>query len=105
MKSLLGIVILCLFSACSSVWKSSEAKAAKKSVLSVKVSREDAKDSCEAVAIVKGTYLGLKPNRIKALEDMRQKAFDKGANFVRLDLQSEAGTTAQGMAFKCPEPK
>ena len=103
MKYLFGFPILCLFLSCSSFQKSTGS--ARKSVLSVKVTREDAKESCEAVALVKGTYLGLKPNRIKALEDMRQKAFDKGANFVRLDSQSEAGTTAQGMAFKCPEPK
>lgn len=103
MKYFLGIPVLCIFLSCSSFQKSTRSSG--KSVYSVKVTREDAKESCEAVAIVKGTYLGLKPNRIKALEDMRQKAFDKGANFVRLDSQSEAGTTAQGMAFKCPERK
>ena len=104
MKYLLGIIVLCFFLACSNFQKSNNPNSTRKSVLAVKLTREDAKESCEALAIVKGTYLGLKPNRRKALEDMRQKAFDKGANFVRLDSQSEAGTTAQGMAFKCPEP-
>ena len=103
MKSLLRISFLFFLGACATFAKSSKANS--RSVLSVKVTREEAKENCEAVGTVKGTYLGFKPNQRKALEDMRQKAFDKGANFVRLDSQSEAGTTAQGMAFKCPELK
>lgn len=102
MMHLLGILFLLVSSSCAYFGISNSTSEAPKTVFSVKVSREDAKESCEAMGAVRGTYLGLKPNMRKALEDMRQKAFDKGANYVRLDSSTEAGTTVQGMSFKCP---
>ena len=104
MKNPILFLIFSVVFSCSHS-KTSEVKVWKKpvSVLSVKISRNEAKENCEAAGVVRGTYLGLKPNLRKALEDMRQKAFELGANYVRLDSTSEGGTTAQGMSFKCPE--
>ena len=103
MKNILGVWILFSFSACA-YFKSSAPSSAQavKSVFDVKVSRVEANENCEALGAVRGIYLGLKPNMRKALEEMRSKAFERGANYVRLDSSTEAGTTVQGMAFKCP---
>ena len=63
MKSLLGISFLFFLGACTTFAKPSKTNS--KSVLSVKVTREEAKENCEAVSTVKGTYLGFKPNQRK----------------------------------------
>ncbi len=104
MKNILGIWILVFLLACAHFKKTEAAppKAAK-TVLSVKVSRQEPKENCEPYGVVRGIFLGLKPNMRKALEEMRSKAFERGANYVRLDSSAEAGTSVQGMSFKCPE--
>ncbi len=104
MKFILGIGIVLFFSACALLSPSNNSSGKNtKSILAVKLSKVEAKETCEAVGPVTGTHLGLKPDLRKALADLRKKAFDKGANYVRLDSSSQAGTTVQGMSFKCPD--
>ncbi len=67
----------------------------------VKVSREVADKDCIDLGPVRGTYLGTKPNMEKAIENMKQEAANKGANYVKIETASDYGTAVRGTAYDC----
>lgn len=71
-------------------------------VKDVKVSRENAKDSCQDMGPVAGKLIGTKPNLDLAVLDMKKEAAAKGANFVKIESASVYGTAVRGQAFFCP---
>lgn len=103
MKYFLGFYFLVFFSSCALFNNSDASKAQGQGTLkAVKMTRKEPAASCEAVGAVRGTYLGLKPNLKKALEDLKIKGYEKGGNYIRVDASSEGDTAVSGMAFKCP---
>jgi hypothetical protein len=67
----------------------------------VKVSREAPGENCINLGPVTGTVRGTKPDVEKAIEDMKQEAANKGANYVKMETASSYGTSVRGTAYDC----
>lgn len=68
----------------------------------VKVSREDAdKEDCKFISKVSGNSVSIKATREQVLEDMKQDAANKGANYVVVKNFSDTGTSVTGLAYQC----
>jgi hypothetical protein len=67
----------------------------------VKVSRQAADKDCVDLGPVRGTVQGTKPNVEKAIENMKQEAANKGANYVKMETASDYGTAVRGTAYDC----
>ena len=68
----------------------------------VKVSRDEASKDCKDLGRVQGSLIGTKPDLEKAIENMKQDAANKGANYVRMETASSYGTSVSGTAYFCP---
>ena len=94
-KTLLIIPFLLFLSACGS-----------RSILpeksSVEVSREKANKKCKNLGTITGTSLSVKATQEVVLEDLKQEAANKGANYVQVKQFSDSGTSVTGIAFECP---
>jgi hypothetical protein len=68
----------------------------------VKVSREkpDEKD-CQFLTKVEGRVTTVKGTAEQALEDLKQEAANKGANYLQVEQYSGSGLSVTGMAYKC----
>lgn len=69
---------------------------------SVKVSREKAKADCREIGKVRGATGKIKGTAEEVLEDMKQEAANKGANYVVVGEYSDNHTAVTGMAYDCP---
>lgn len=67
----------------------------------VKVSRNTADKDCREVGTISGTTASAKGTREQALEDLKQEAANKGANYVMVKEYSAYGTTVTGVAYEC----
>ena len=70
----------------------------------VEVSREapDKDDKCRKIGRITGTSGSAKGTREEVLEDLKQTAANKGANFVVVKQYSPQGTSVTGVAYVCP---
>ncbi|MCB0366360.1 MAG: DUF4156 domain-containing protein [Bdellovibrionaceae bacterium] len=68
----------------------------------IKTSREKPDDDCEALGKVTGNSISTKATPEQVLEDMKQEAANKGANYVMVEQYSPTGTSVTGLAYKCP---
>lgn len=68
----------------------------------VKVSRDEADESCKELGTINGTTKSTKGTQEEALADMKQEAANKGANYVRIKQYSAYGTSVVGIAYECP---
>ncbi|MBK7963521.1 MAG: DUF4156 domain-containing protein [Bdellovibrionales bacterium] len=68
----------------------------------VTVSRDAAKKSCQELGRVIGRTISAKPNLEAALEDMKNEAALKGANYVQMETASGMQTAMAGTAYFCP---
>lgn len=68
----------------------------------IKVSRNDADKDCREIGVISGTTLSTKGTEEQALEDLKQVAANKGANYVKIQQYSAQGTTVTGTAYDCP---
>ena len=68
----------------------------------VKVSREPADKDCQELGKVTGSSLSAKATQEEVLEDMKQNAANKGANYVVVEQYSDMGSAVTGVAYKCP---
>ncbi|MEO0335738.1 MAG: DUF4156 domain-containing protein [Pseudomonadota bacterium] len=70
----------------------------------VKVSREapDKGDKCKKMGRITGTSGSAKGTREEVLEDLKQEAANKGANYVVVKQYSPQGTSVTGVAYECP---
>jgi hypothetical protein len=68
----------------------------------VKVSREVPNQKCVELGKVTGNSISVKTTREEVLEDMKQDAANKGANYVVVKQYSDNGTSVTGMAYQCP---
>jgi len=68
----------------------------------VKVSRDQAHESCKDLGVIQGKVIGTKSNVEMAIEDMKKEAAAKGANYVQMETSSAYGTSVRGTAYVCP---
>ncbi|MCC7403936.1 MAG: DUF4156 domain-containing protein [Bdellovibrionales bacterium] len=68
----------------------------------IKTSRSKPSDKCELIGKVAGNSLSTKATPEQVLEDMKQDAANKGANYVMVEQYSPTGTSVTGIAYKCP---
>lgn len=67
----------------------------------IKVGRKEASDHCKELGKVTGSTLSVHGTREEALNDMKQMAADKGANYVQLKQFSANGNAVTGIAYIC----
>ena len=67
----------------------------------IKVSRETPDKSCLELGNLTGRTATIKGTREQALEDLKQEAANKGANYVMIKQYSDSGTAVTGIAFEC----
>lgn len=70
--------------------------------IKVKVSREAPSKDCQNIGTVLGSTLSVNGTSEHAIEDLKQDAARKGANYVQIETFSAYGNTAKGTAFICP---
>jgi Domain of unknown function (DUF4156) len=71
--------------------------------IKVKVEREAPSDKdCKEIGTVTGSTLTMKGTSSEAIEDLKQEAARKGANYVHLHNFSAVGSAVQGTAYFCP---
>lgn len=96
-RLLLLAAVLIVVSACGSLPLTEGGK-------NVKVQKSDAEPSCKEIGTVTGsadcTLRGIEKCVEVAKNDLRNKAAEKGANFVRLEQVN--GSFHSGTAYKCP---
>lgn len=68
----------------------------------VKISRAPADKDCELLSKVEGRSMSKNGNEEDTLKDLRQEAANKGANFLVVKEFSSMGTSATGLAYRCP---
>lgn len=94
-KSIVSILALGLiFSSCSS-----HPVLPKKD--DIKVTRDNPSDKCKNLGPIEGrsTKMNAKPE--DALEDLKEEAIRKGADFVKIETMGAQSSTIRGTAFFC----
>jgi len=84
-----------LLTNCSSMSNAPEKK-------NIKVSREDADTDCRFISKLEGRSNSKTGNTEAALEDLKQEAANKGANYLQVKEYSGYGTSVTGLAYFCP---
>ncbi len=95
MKRSLLVVFLLVMTACSS------APPVKPEADNVKVSRDPADEDCKELGPVEGRNSSAKGTFDQALEDLKQDAAGKGANYVQIRQSGAMGTSVRGIAYLC----
>lgn len=68
----------------------------------VKVSREQPSKDCRRIGEISGRTMYADGTSEQALDDLKQTAANKGANYVMVKEYSAYGTAVTGIAFECP---
>ena len=95
LKSILAVLVLAaVFSGCSSHPVLPEKS-------DIKVSRDNPSDKCKNLGPIEGrsTKVNAKPE--DALEDLKEEAIRKGADYVRVETMGAQSATVRGTAFFC----
>lgn len=71
-------------------------------VKSVLVAREAAPPECKEIGPVEGRTGSVRGTREDALDDLRQEAANRGANYLQVGTWSSYGTAVSGVAYVCP---
>lgn len=67
----------------------------------IKVSREEASKNCESLGAIEGRSTKITDSTDAVLEDLKQEAVKKGANFVKIETIGAQGTAIKGQAYFC----
>ncbi|MGE3756822.1 MAG: hypothetical protein AB7H97_03650 [Pseudobdellovibrionaceae bacterium] len=68
----------------------------------VKLSREPADKDCNSIGSVEGRVSSVKGTVEEAMENLRQDAALKGANYVHIEQAGAMGQAIRGTAYVCP---
>lgn len=70
----------------------------------VRISREapSSKKNCKEIGPISGTTQSTEATQEDALNDLKQEAANKGANYVVVKEYSSYGTAVTGVAYDCP---
>lgn len=67
----------------------------------IKVSREEPGKDCLSLGSIEGRATSMAANAEAALEDLKQEAIKKGANYVKIETIGAQSTAIRGEAFFC----
>lgn len=67
----------------------------------IKVSREAPKANCKSLGFIEGRVNRVNAKTEEAIEDMKQEAIRKGANYVKMETIGALGGSVRGEAFYC----
>lgn len=95
MKKFTLIAMAFAFAACSST------PPVKPEADNVKVSRDEADKDCKELGPVEGRNVSAGGSFDDALQDLKQDAAGKGANFVQIQQSGAMGTSVRGTAYLC----
>jgi hypothetical protein len=68
----------------------------------LKVSRDEPSKNCQLIGKLEGRAASTTGTKEDALEDLKQEAANKGANYLKVEQYSAYGTSVTGLAYKCP---
>lgn len=67
----------------------------------IKVSREAPSGDCESLGPIVGNSVDVKADKEAMLEDLKQEAIKKGANYVKVEMLGAQGSAIRGNAYLC----
>lgn len=67
----------------------------------VKVTRDEPSESCKPLGAIEGRVITLRGTQEQAMENLKEEAVKKGANWVKIDSIGAQGTTIRGQAYSC----
>ena len=67
----------------------------------IKVTRDEPDKSCENLGSIVGRSNKINDTTENVLEDLKQEAVRKGANFVKIETMGAQGTAIKGQAYFC----
>ncbi|MGZ3725952.1 MAG: DUF4156 domain-containing protein [Pseudobdellovibrio sp.] len=67
----------------------------------IKVTREEPGKNCEDLGSITGRSSKINDTTENVLEDLKQEAVSKGANFVKIETMGAQGTAIRGEAYFC----
>jgi PBP1b-binding outer membrane lipoprotein LpoB len=95
LKSILAVLLLAvIFSGCSSHPVLPEKS-------DIKVSRDNPSDKCKNLGAIEGRSRKVNAKPEDALEDLKEEAIRKGADYVRIETMGAQSATIRGTAFFC----
>ncbi|MBK7843871.1 MAG: DUF4156 domain-containing protein [Bdellovibrionales bacterium] len=68
----------------------------------IKTSRTVPSSECSLIGKVTGNSLSVKATPEMVLDNMKQEAANKGANYLVVEQYSASGTSVTGQAYRCP---
>lgn len=68
----------------------------------IKVTRDQADQDCKSLGPIDGRVITAKGTQEQAMENLKEEAVKKGANFVTIESIGAQGTTIRGQAYSCP---
>lgn len=67
----------------------------------IKVSRDNPSDKCKNLGAIEGRSRKLNAKPEDALEDLKEEAVRKGADYVRIETMGAQSTSIRGTAYFC----
>lgn len=68
----------------------------------IRVSRDSAGSRCEDLGFIEGRVNDSKGTTEQALENLKEEAIKKGANYVKMETIGMLGSSVRGQAYYCP---
>jgi PBP1b-binding outer membrane lipoprotein LpoB len=67
----------------------------------IKISRDAAGENCESLGFIEGRTTKINGKIEDALEDMKEEAIKKGANYVQIESMGALASSIRGKAYFC----
>lgn len=67
----------------------------------ITVTRDEPSSSCHDLGSIEGRVMTVKGTQEQALENLKDEAVKKGANWVKIYTVGAQGTTVRGQAYHC----
>jgi hypothetical protein len=67
----------------------------------IKVSRDEPSSNCKSLGAIEGRSTKIKPTPEEVLEDLKEDAVRKGANFVKIETMGAHGGAIRGQGYFC----
>jgi hypothetical protein len=67
----------------------------------VKLSRETPGDNCENLGPVEGRTISVASDQSALVEDIKQEAIRKGANYIKIETMGAQNSAMRGIAYYC----
>lgn len=94
MKNICYIILLSVLAGCASkpLLEKSD----------VKLTRDEAAKDCQGFGSIEVKSLSTRPDQNKLMDELKEEARKKGANFVKVEGLGAQGTSVRGQAYACP---